>query len=236
MKPLVYCVASRGWGGPDENGLNWFGWLDCLKSWFDTASETYSLHVCMGLDVVPAMQDCYEDTKEPILGLLHDDIIIYEKDWDKHVLAQFDDPRVGVVGFGGGLGHGHPSLYQGEYHLQKLARQTFLSNMRSWERHGGNFKGERDVAILDGCVLFVRRTLLDDLGGWTNAAPFGYWLYSEWLCCEARRRGLKIRLVGIDFEHLGGKTSGHIARVPSYEDAHRLLWENYRDVLPARVE
>lgn len=225
MKPLVYCVASRGWPG----------WLDCVKTWFDTASEPYSIHVCMGQNVVPALQDCYESTSEPILGYLHDDLQLFEKGWDQRVLSQFDDPRVGVVGLGGGVGHGHPSLYQGEYHLPKLARQTFLSNMRSWQTHGGHFTGERDVACLDGCALFVRRSFLDSVNGWVKAEPYGYWLYSEWLTCEARRQGYKIRLVGIDFEHLGGKSSGHISTSPSYEDAHWYLYDNNRDVLPYRV-
>ena len=225
MKLMCYCVASRGWEG----------WLDCIRTWYSTASEPYSLHVCMGQDVVPAMQECYESTKEEILMYGHDDIVVYHKGWDQRVFSQFNDPRVGVVGWAGAVGHGHPSLYKATYHLPNLARQTFLSNMRSWKTHGSQFTGERDVAVLDGCVLFVRRSLLDKLSGWTQAQPYGYWLYSEWLCCAARRLGYRIRLVGIEFEHLGGKSSGHIAVSPSYDEAHRLLWESSRDVLPYRV-
>lgn len=232
MKPLVYCVASRGWLGDPALGTSW---LSCIGSWYGAASTPYSLHVCMGQDVVPAMQECYESTREPILAYLHDDVVIHEAGWDLRVLTQFDDSRVGLVGWAGGLGHGHPSLYTSPYHLPNLARQIFLSNMRSWKTHGSQFTGERDVAVLDGCVLFVRRSLLDLIGGWTPALPYGYWLYSEWLCCEIRRRGFRIRLVGVDFEHLGGKTSGHIATVPSYDEAHRFLWENNKDVLPYRV-
>jgi hypothetical protein len=225
MRPMVYCVCTRGW----EH------WKDCVESWHDTATGRYGTFVCMGQDVVPAMQTCYEETTEPILAFIHDDLVIYEKGWDQRVLAQFDDLGVGVTGLGGSLGHGHPSLYQTPYHLPNLARQTFLSNMRSWKTHGYQFTGERDVAVLDGCALFVRRELLDKLGGWTKASPYGYWLYSEWLCCSARRLGYRIRLAGIDFEHLGGKSSGYINTVPSYDEAHKFLFDHNSDVLPYRV-
>lgn len=223
---FVMGFATRGWIGAQK----------CIGSWMYNASEKYRVYIIHGLDVVPALQSIYESTTEEILGHPHDDTVVFEKGWDQRVLSQFDDPRVGVVGLAGSLGHGHPSLYQGDYNLPNLARQHFLSNMRSWKTHGYHFTGERDVAVLDGCALFVRRTVLDFVGGWISAKPYGYWLYSEWLCCEARRQGYKIRLVGIDFEHLGGKSSGHIATVPSYDEAHRFLYDNNRDMLPYRVE
>jgi hypothetical protein len=227
MNPqMVYCVATRGWQD----------WKGCMMSWFRTASTKYPATVCKDMDVVPALQRLYEDTKEPILAYLHDDVIIHEKNWDVRVLKEFEDESIGLVSFTGALGHGRPDLYRVPYHLPDLARQVFISNMRDAETHGARFTGERDVAIADGSTCFVRRSILDKLDGWTKAAPYGYWLYMEWICCEVRRAGYRIRTVGVEFEHLGGKTSGHIATVPSYEDAHRFLYDNNRDVLPFRVK
>jgi hypothetical protein len=254
MKPLVYCVASRGWKG----------WTDCMKTWFETASTEYSIYVCMGLDVVPAMQSCYEETKEPILGYLHDDVIIHEKDWDLRVLKEFEDESVGLVSFTGALGHGRPDLYRVPYHLPDLARQTFISNMRDAEIHGARFKGSRDVAIADGSTCFVRRAILhnwnhirsitqtlDDQrrvidskdvpahkGGFPQGVPCGYFMWMENLCCEVRRQGFRIRMVGVDFTHLGGKTSAmHTTedRQKQYEAEHKYFYERNRDVLPYRV-
>jgi hypothetical protein len=182
------------------------------------------------------MQTCYEGTKEPILAYLHDDVIIHEQNWDVRVLKEFEDETVGLVSFTGALGHGRPELYRVPYHLPDLARQTFISNMRDAETHGSRFTGARDVAIADGSTCFVRREILDRLEGWTTATPYGYWLYMEWLCCSVRRLGYRIRMVGVEFEHLGGKSSGHIATAPTYEDAHRHLYDNNRDVLPFRVK
>jgi len=61
-------------------------------------------------------------------------------------------------------------------------------------------------------------------------------MYSEWLCCEARRQGYRIRLVGVDCLHLGGKTATLVQLKDDYQEAHRYFYENNRDVLPYNVE
>jgi hypothetical protein len=226
MSNLAMIVATRYWNG----------WGRCVTTWLDTSNLGHRYQVVSGLDVVPAFQEGLELTHEPILGYVHDDVEIYEVGWDIRVLREFVDETVGLVGFAGAVGHGTPDLYTSPYHLPNLARQQFLSNLRSAEKHGARFVGQRDVAVLDGLALFVRRSVLEKAGGWPVDRPYGYWLYSEWLCCETRRQGYRIRLVGVDCEHLGGKSSGHIAAVPSYEEAHRYLWDENRDMLPYRVK
>jgi Glycosyltransferase like family len=227
MSDMVICIATRMW---DD-------WTNCVDTWRLTSTSRRWDKFCIvkNKDVVPALQESYEQTTEPIIGYLHDDLEIYERGWDSRVLREFVDPTVGLVGFAGALGHGTPNLYTAPYHLPNLARQQFLSNMRDAEKHGARFTGERDVAVLDGLALFVRRSVLEKAGGWPVNEKYGYWLYSEWLCCETRRQGYRIRLVGIDCEHLGGKSSGHIAASPTYDEAHRYLWENNWDMLPYRV-
>ena len=225
MTSMCYCIATREWDG----------WLKCVRSWTCHASQPHYVSLVKGHDVLDAFQLSYLRTGQEILAHIHDDLVIHEKNWDERILRQFDDPVVGVVGVAGALGHGTPNLYTVPYHLPNLARQHFMSNMRDAEKHGARFTGERDVAILDGMALFVRRPILDKVGGWPLDKPVGYWLYSEWLCCEARRQGYRIRLVGIDVEHLGGKSSGHISPKISYADAHKWLYDNNRDMLPYRV-
>jgi Glycosyltransferase like family len=225
MNKMVYGIATRYWQG----------WRDCVNSWLGTASENHPYIVAPNMEVLRAFQCIYEGTTEPIIAYIHDDVMITEKGWDERVLAEFDDPTVGVVGFGGALGHGTPNLYEVPYHLPNLARQGFMSNMKDAERHGARFTGARDVAVLDGFALFIRRTVLDRWGGWPRDVPVGYFMYAETLCCEARRQGYHIRLVGVECEHLGGKSSG--TPLPySYEDEHWYFYEHNRDVMPFRVE
>ena len=226
MSDLVYCIATRGWEG----------WKDCVHTWLRTADDHHAIYVVSDRDVMPSFQDCYESTKAPVLAYIHDDVEIYEKGWDTRVLREFRDSSVGLVGFGGALGHGAPHLYTAPYHLPNLARQHFMSNMRSAEKHGARFTGERDVAVLDGFALFVRRDILQRAGGWPVDKPYGYFMYAEWLSCEVRRQGYRIRLVGVGCEHLGGKSSGFISPNENYELAHSYFYEHNRDMMPYRVK
>lgn len=223
---MVLGIATRRWPG----------WAVSVDSW-QGSTQLGNLPYCIVFDkdVIPAFQEIYEQTDQDIIALLHDDLLINEMGWDVRVLEQFRDATVGMVGFAGSLGHGTPNLYTSPYHLPNLARQNFMSNMRDAEKHGARFTGARDVSVLDGMALFIRRPILDRVDGWKKAVPYGYYLYSEWICCEARRQGYRIRLVGVQVDHLGGRSSGHIAASPTYEEAHRYLWENNRDMLPYRV-
>jgi glycosyl transferase family 2 len=237
VKDVVLTIATHYWRDGNR------GWRDCVQSWLTHSVTNPALYFAAKMPVVEAYQWAYEHTSEPIIGMVHDDVMIYEGSWDARVLKEFEDPTIGMVGFGGALGHGTPNLYQVPYHLPNLARQHFLSNMQDAEKHGGRFTGERDVAVLDGFALFVRRRILDKWGGWPDkrggwphGTPVGYFMYSENLCCETRRQGYRIRLVGVDCEHLGGKSSAHIPTSPSYEEEHAYFYARNRDVMPYRVK
>ena len=222
---LVYGFASRGWK------LS----ATCLDSWHQTASKVYPVSFAYDMNVLDAFQQIYEQTTEEIISYCHDDLVIGEKSWDLRVLKQFEDPQVGLVGFGGSLGHARPGLYREPFRIPNLVRRDFLSNMRTAEANGHRFAGETDVACLDGFSLFVRRSVLDRWGGWPVNSPYGYWLYAEALCCETRRQGSRIRMVGVECDHLGGKTVGIVPLTDSYEEAHRYLADNNKDCLPYYV-
>ncbi len=187
--------------------------------------------------MIQAYEEGYQKTFDyDVLAYLHDDTLIHDPDWVYRVLRQFDDPTVGVVGFGGARGHGAPGLYRDPYQYQQLARQGFMSNMVDAEVHGERFTGDRDVAVLDGFALIVRRELLDRIGGWPMGTPIGYIMYDIWLCLMARRHGYKVRLCGVPVNHLGGRT--FVARkIGEREDhwakylaAHEYIYNEFRDL------
>lgn len=222
MKELVYGVCTRYWDG----------WRDCVKSWNETSSEEYPWILVPNMSIPQCFEAVYRGTTEPIMALIHDDVMIYEQGWNRRVLEEFEDESVGLVGFAGALGHGNPNMYEVPFQIPNLVRRGFRSNLRDAERHGGRASGVIDVSVLDGLALFVRRSVLDACGGWPLNRPISYFMYSEWLCCEVRRQGLRIRMVGADCEHLGGKSSG--TPLPySYEEEHLHFYESNRDVMPA---
>ena len=183
----------------------------------------------------------YADSE--ILAYIHDDVWIREEGWDERVLKEFEDPTIGVVGFGGARHHGSPDLYKIPYKLQQLARFDYYSNVDDAETHGTRFADVCDVAVLDGFSVIVRRELLDRAGGWPNI-PGGFHNYDYAICGLAHRFNYRVRCIGIRCHHEGGKTS----TTPQYQEwaarekgmtdqaiheaSHEWFYDEFRDVMP----
>ncbi len=192
--------------------------------------------------MLPAYQHGFGANQEfDIIAFLHDDTIINDPKWVDRVLKEFEDPTVGLVGFGGALGHGTAGIYKIPYQYQQLARTCFMSNMKDAENHGKRFIESCDVAVLDGFAMIVRREVLEKAGGWPLNTPIGYVCYDYWLSCMTRRLGYRIRLVGVPCEHLGGQTFVKlgIGKDPKhwqqYLDSHQYIYDEFKDVLPFQV-
>lgn len=253
---LICCTANQT--NVDENVPTWLKTADNHLD-LDIIGDGYIVAGPIGRVVtswrtpektgpVGCLQFGYEVSlaSDDILAYIHDDVQIYEHGWDTRVLKEFDDPSVAVVGFGGGTGLGTPGIYKTPYRLQQLARSNYQSNVRDAEVHGARFAGERDVAVLDGFCLIVRKSFLDLIGGWpTDRLMFH--MYDAFLCCMARRHGYRVRLVGVDCQHFGGRTSTQrpynewlqekFGKTDSdvHRDAHEWCYEEFQDVLPFDV-
>jgi len=220
MKSMVHSLATR----------HWEDWGKCVRSWYATASRSYPAYMVFEKPLMEAYNQVLQNTREEIIAYAHDDVMIFEKNWDQRVLQEFNDPNIGMVGFAGATGHGDPQMYNKPYEMKQFARQNFMSNMRTAELHGSRFSGERDVAVFDGLAIFVRRDILETAGGWPDGTPINYWCYDYWISMEVRRQGFRNRLVGVDCEHLGGKSPSIVRE--DIEAAHRWLYYHYKDVLP----
>jgi hypothetical protein len=205
--------------------------LNCQTSWYLHATDEYEIVLRHNapddnLGVTGSLQWLYEHTTAPIIAFLHSDCEIMEQGWDERVLSEFEDPKVGVVGFGGALQLGADEIYKVPYELHQLRRISYLSNQTDVETHGTRFTGECDVATLDGFALIVRRELLNcwrHCGtpvpttfdpkaiahfrvGWPVQRYF-FHNYDNALCLEAAKQGYRVRLVGVRCHHHGGATS-----------------------------
>lgn len=204
------------------------------------------LRQCSDADVgyVATCQRAYKLTNSDVLGFLHNDITIHDAGWDVRVLHEFEDASVGIVGFGGALGVGHPDIYKIPYDYTQLARYDFISNLTDAEVHGTRVTGERDVAFLDSMALFVRRELLDRVGGWPLHYPPMHGS-DLWLCLTTRKLGYRVRMVGVSCTHKsGGKGDAYVEWIKTtkwgsdevcHREAHKLLYHEFRGVLPVRV-
>ncbi len=206
---------------------------ECIASW-GTRWPVRKIDGSKGM--LEAYQQGYKESSADVLAYIHDDVLIREQDWHGRIEKEFEDPTVGLVGFGGALVHGSPDLYKVPYKLQQLGRSGYRSNVDDAEVHGERFTEVCDVAVLDGFCLIICRNLLDMVGGWPIGLPIGYSLYDYWICASAHRCNYRNRLVGIRSHHFGGMTAvgmnlaegsgaAHVA-------AHRWFYDNLRDVMP----
>lgn len=217
---------------------------ECFKQAVASWGHQHSVYSMSGTEgMLPAYQQGFEATEGyDVLAYLHDDVIINDPHWGETVLREFEDPAVGLVGFGGATGHGDPDLYKKPYDYRQLGRSNFMSNMPNAEDHGIRFTESCDVAVLDGYALIVRRNLLAAAGGWPLDTPIGYACYDYWLCCMMRRMGKTIRMCGIDAHHLGGQTFvklglGRDAKHwDQYLAGHRYIFDSFADCLPWEIQ
>lgn len=235
--------------------------LDTIASWRETANVDPDILIVEneGDGPVRSYQYGFEQSNASIQGYLHDDVYIYEPGWDKRVLAEFEDPQVGVVGFGGGWGHGTDDIYYNMYHVAQLQRLGYCSNSRDADKHGTRFKGSCEVAVLDGYALFSRREVIEKSfhvqpslpegdyhkGGWP-VKELTFHCYDYWLCAMAHRLGFTVRMVGIDCLHQGGQTSTQhqytswlasqgLTDQDIHSGSHVWFHNEFDDVLPYRV-
>lgn len=194
--------------------------------------------------VIGSYDHLYRWAKADVLAYLHDDVTCREDGWDLRVLKEFEDETVGVAGFGGGLQHGSNDIYKTPYRLQQLARSYYFSNVDDAEVHGRRSSGVFDVAVVDGFALVVRRSLLELIGGWPVDRYPPHHNYDYWICCMAHRHAYRVRFVGVRCHHHGGRTAvskeyhqwAKTTRWGSdagmHEAGHRLIYDDFRDVLP----
>lgn len=213
--------------------LAWPGFQECVNSW------GYPVKILRndqtGLSLMESYQTAFELSDANILGYVHDDVMVYESGWKDRVLKEFEDESVGMVCFGGAKRHGTRDLYSSPYRLTNLARFEFMSNMRNADAHGSRLVGSCNVSVADGFVLFIRRSILEQVGGWPLGTPIGYFCYDYWLSAIVRRQGLRIRLIGIDCDHISGQSASRTQLKDSHEESHAYFYEHFSDVLPAEV-
>lgn len=193
-----------------------------------------------GMDgALPAWQRGFERTKEyDVLAVLHDDTIIHDSNWTQRVLHEFEDPKVGLVGFGGSKVWGDPEIYRKPYQIMQLSRGLYLSNMTDAETHGARYTGPpTDVAVLDGFALIFRRNLLERAGGFP-VGKLQFHGYDFWACGTTIRHGYRIRLVPVSVTHLGGQTSviQEMDDGTSHAKGHEYIYREFSDILPFSVD
>ena len=145
-----------------------------------------------------------------------------------------------------GTGIGAHDIYKIPYELIQLARHNVHSALVDAEVHGYRAHGPMRIATADGCALIMRRSFLDQIGGWSWWPEVNHG-YDNAIACMLRRHGRQLWLLPVVFAHPsllklygGHKNDAGAARYAErfgdcYTRAHWQLYDTFRDVLPFHV-
>lgn len=183
---------------------------------------------------------------------LHDDVQVLDQGWDSYIVRSFASrPKCGLAGFGGGTAFGDPDIYKIPYDYRQLARYGFVSNMKEAESHGERGTEPVRVAALDGFSLITTREFYERIGGWSACLSRRVFFheYDAWISCMAARHGYEVWMLPFSCHHAGGGTSvrratdytgvlhrlGYSTPEELYMEGHRVIYEEFIDVLPIRA-
>lgn len=212
---------------------------------------------CLGLQAV-----IHRAQPQDVIACLHDDVAIMEQDWDLRVLAHFDQhPNTCLAGFFGATGLGAPDIYKTPYDPMQLARMDCWSNMDDAEAHGQRSIEAKRVVVLDGFSQIMSVEFAKYAVGWLQESGITHHFYDGILGCLARRfspdrydmtrRALEaeVWMIPIQCHHAGGQTAvgdvGYQAWAKTktengdqgfWNQAHRIGYERFQDVLPLRLK
>ncbi len=173
------------------------------------------------IGVYPTFDQGMKAATGDIVAFFHSDLIVWEKDWDKRVIQQFDiTPPLGLIGFigsneidsNGGRGGGTTSQFMG---------LSLGSPEGSWSgspasAHGMTNAGYTRGAVVDGCAMILRRSAWDAIG---VKADFPlHHFYDRLISCQMLEKGFHVGILGIACDHISGQT---VNQEPSYTDIAR---------------
>jgi hypothetical protein len=206
---------------------------------------------CLGLHAV-----IHRAQPQDIIALLHDDVEIFEQDWDLKVLEHFDShPQTCLAGFFGATGLGAPDIYKTPYDPMQLARMDCWSNMDDAEAHGQRSETPRRAVCFDGFSQIMTVELAKYITLQLEHSKLTHHAFDSAIGALAARfcrdRGYEYEawMIPIRCHHAGGQTAvgdpGYQAWAKAriekgdqgfWEESHRYFYEELRDILPLRLK
>jgi SAM-dependent methyltransferase len=142
-----------------------------------------------------------------LVAVLHSDLFVHEYGFDRRIVEAFAaHPYLGLLGFvgsneidpAGGRGLGTVSNFQG---MAIAGRQGTPA-----EVHGRRMDGLERAAVVDGCAMVFRRSMLAAIRHDPNFPPHHF--YDRLLSCQVMELGYMIGVLGIACDHISGQTAG----------------------------
>lgn len=185
------------------------GSSDPIESFFYESLKPPRLQVVRNetnVGMVATYNQIFELTETELVAVLHNDVFIYEQDWDKRVIEAFAKiDRLGMLGFFGAQGVGEI----GE-RIQDVAypgQMSGISNMLEAEAHGIRMTSDfQPVAILDGFAMVFSMQMIRDIGGLDTRYQYHH-LYDRELPLMSLAHGYRNVVLNVPCHHWSGMTA-----------------------------
>ena len=201
------------------------------------------------IGLVKSYQQAYENCTTEFLAIAHNDVFVFEKDWDKRVIKLFEEhPEIGGIGFFGAQGCG--PVGERIQDVRFAGQMAGLSNMLEAEIHGMRMnKDWQYVSIFDGFMMIYRMEALKKSNGFDQRYNYHH-IYDRDSSLEILRNGYKNAVINVPCHHLSGLTANRsdyqdwIKKLQGREDGDmfthdensKIFKEKFKDVLPLYVE
>lgn len=163
----------------------------------------------VNVGVRESLNQVWKKASGDIIVYTHNDVIFYDQGWDNKIRIAFAENKdAGIVGAYGAKGIGTSNIYQSPYEMSQLARHGNVSNCRMDKGVHGfrNLKSKyENVAVFDGFFMAIKKELLDKTKGFSDILPQHH-NYDNLICVQSLERGYENIVVGLDLNHLGGRT------------------------------
>lgn len=160
----------------------------------------------VNVGMVKSLQQAYENCETEILALTHNDVFVYEKNYDQRILSYFKKmPDLGGIGFFGSQGCG--PIGERIQDVPERGICAGMSNMIEAEIHGMRLEEEWcSAAIFDGFFMAFRMKMLKQGNGFDQRYHFHH-IYDRDASLESIRRGFKNIVVNVPCHHWCGMTA-----------------------------
>lgn len=202
------------------------------------------------IGLVKTYQQAYESCETDILTIMHNDVYLYEYDWNKRIELLFEElPQVGMVGLFGSQGVGE----RGE-RIQDVipGYPAGFSNMIEAELHGMRMKERiKPCVCFDGFFLSMRMDMLRLGNGFDMRYKYHHF-YDRDIALESIKRGYFNVVVDIPSHHVSGvtanrdefqnwidkkrQTENYTGDKFTHDDNMRIFGEKWKEVLPVYIE
>jgi GT2 family glycosyltransferase len=185
----------------------------------------------VNVGMVKSLRQASDSCGSDLLCFMHSDFMIREDRWDEKVISQFEaDEKLGmVVAMGCQVAEANGG--------RSKCFCSFDGNVHGkYPSDNGNF-----VAMVDGCFLAMRRSIMDACGIPDLNFPFHHFYERDWVLSMVTR-GYRAKVIQLHCDHLSGRTAcqpecqeffnKHGGEQAIYNEAERIYLEKWGHLLP----